>query len=446
MTQNIEPSFPGLVRLHEAAKRNRQERFNNLLHHITEDMLISAYRSLNRRALKGVDDKSWLSYGHHLSENISDLCGRLHTNRYKPQPVKRIWIPKENGQQRPISITTLEDKIVQKALVWVLEAIYENDFLGFSYGFRRGRNQHHALDAVTMAITVKKVSWVLDADISKCFDCIDHTWMMKFLQHRISDKRVLRLIERTLKAGVIEADGSKSKTVVGTPQGAVISPLLANIYLHYVLDLWVAQWRRRHARGEVYIVRYADDVVISFQYMDDGKRLQRELEKRLVDFNLRINQQKTQLIEFGRFAESNLRQRGAGKPATFDFLGFTHICARRRSDGGFTVKRISIAKRQRAKLREIKSILKKTYHQPVAQVGKWLKQVVQGYFNYHAIPGNGKALGNFRTDIIRSWVKALRRRSQRGKSTPWWKFQPLIRLFIPENRVLHPYPNQRLRV
>ena len=342
VTQSAEGRMTGLSRLHVAAKRNRSLQFNNLLHHITPALLLKAYQHLNRSAARGVDGESWKSYGRNLSEKVQDLHQRIHTQSYKPQPVLRIWLPKPNGERRPIGVTAVEDKVVQQALVWLLEEIYETDFLGFSYGFRRGRNQHQALDAVYMAITTRKVSWIVDADISRFFDQIDHGWMMKFLRHRIADKRILRLIEQTLKAGVME-EGRKIRTRVGTPQGAVISPLLANIYLHYVLDLWAHQWRRKQARGECYIVRFADDSVMGFQYRSDGFHFMEAMKKRLEKFGLKLNEDKSRLLEFGRFALSNRKQKNRRKPETFDFLGFTHICSVRRSDGGFMLKRVTIS-------------------------------------------------------------------------------------------------------
>lgn len=445
MTQSIAAASSGLARLQSAAKRDSQLRFNNLMHLMTEALLEKAYMALNRKAAKGVDGEDWKSYGVNLTAKLQQLHQRLHGNRYRPQAVKRIHIPKENGQLRPLGITSLEDKIVQQALVWVMGSIYEEDFLGFSYGFRPNRNQHQALDAVYMAITAKKVSWVLDADIQGFFDSIDHKWLMTFLEHRISDPRILRLVKLTLTAGVMD-QGCQFKTSVGTPQGAIISPLLGNIYLHYVLDLWVQQWRQRHARGEVYVVRYADDCVVCFQYKDDGVCFQRSLNERLADFKLTLNQTKTHLIEFGRFARQSRQVRGQSKPQTFDFLGFTHICARRRSDNGFTVKRKTITKRQRNKLRTIKEVLMKSYHRRPVEVGKWLKVVIQGYFNYYAVPMNIRTLDSFRTAVIRMWIKSMRRRSQRGQSVPWRRFAKLIEWFIPKARVIHPYPNVRLSV
>ena len=445
MTQSIEQTRPGLIRLREAAKRDRRLRFNNLLHHVTADLLEKAYNSLNKKAAVGIDGQDWTSYGEHLHQQLAQLNARIHTNCYKPQPVKRIHISKANGQLRPIGITAIEDKIVQLALVWILEAIYETDFLGFSYGFRPGRSQHHALDAVHVAISERKVGGVLDADIKGFFDTIEHAWLMKFLNHRIADKRLLRIIERTLKCGV-DDDGKRTKTVVGTPQGAVISPLLGNIYLHYVLDLWAHQWRKRTARGDMYIVRYADDTVIGFQYRDDGERFRQSLKDRFAKFGLSLNDDKTRLSEFGRFAQSNRAKRGEGKPETFDFLGFTHICAKRRSDGGFMVKRFTIAKKQRAKLIQIKQTLMRIRHRHPYDVGRWLHRVVQGYFNYFAVPGNRRAMDAFRAEVCRAWIKALRRRSQKSAGLPWSQMTRLLRRFIPSARILHPYPNQRFSV
>ncbi len=445
MTQSMGQTPPGLTRLREAARQDRRLRFTNLLHHLSPELLEQAYYALNRQAKPGVDGEDWARFGEDLPARLADLHARIQSNRYKPQPVKRVHIPKPDGQQRALGVTTVEDKVVQQALVWVLESIYEVDFVGFSYGFRPGRDQHQALDAVYMAITTRRVNWVLDADIAGFFDSIDHDWLMRLLEVRIADRRILRLIERMLKAGVME-NGRRSKQQVGTPQGAVISPLLGNIYLHYALDRWVQQWRQRHARGEVYVVRYADDAVAGCQYQADAEQLHRELDARLRRFALGLHDDKTRLIEFGRFARSNRRRRGQGKPATFDFLGFTHICSQRRRDGGFKLKRISMAKRLRAKLHQIKHVLYRYRHSDPHVVGRWLHRVVQGFFNYHAIPDNHQALQTFRTAVNRYWFRALRRRSQKTADLPWHRFQRLVRRYIPTVRVLHPYPNQRLRV
>lgn len=441
LTQSKGQTDLALHRLHNAAKRYPRLKFNNLLHHLSIEQLTRAYYALNRKAATGIDEQSWESYGEHLQENLSALHTKLHTNRYKPQPTKRVWIPKAKGQQRPIGITAIEDKVVQQALVWVLETIYETDFLGFSYGFRPKRNQHQALDVVYIALTQKKVSWVLDADIQGFFDHIDHDWLIKFIEHRISDKRILSLLRRMLRAGVIEA-GDWSQTRIGTPQGAVISPLLANIYLHYVLDLWVHQWRTRKARGEVYIVRYADDFVMGFQYKSDGEIFQRALVERLKQFGLKLHPEKTRLIEFGRFAESNRRTRGASKPETFDFLGFTHLCGNKRNDKGFTVRRQTISKRLRLTVKRIKEHLRRINRLNVHQQGSWLRKVMHGLINYYGIPGNGKALATLRTEICRNWRKSLRRRGNK-RPINWVHMTKLIDRWIPKVRIVHPYPNQR---
>ena len=444
MTQSMEGRTTGLARLHTAAKQDRSLQFNTLLHHITLELLWKAYQRLNRKAAKGVDGESWQSYGQNLACRLKKLHTRLHTNTYKPQPVLRIWLPKPNGERRPIGITAIEDKVVQQAMVWVLEAIYETDFLGFSYGFRPERNQHQALDAVYMAVTTRKVSWIVDADISRFFDQIDHQWVMKFLRHRIADERILRLIELTLRAGVVD-DGRKARTRVGTPQGAVISPLLANIYLHYVLDLWVHQWRRKQARGECYVVRFADDSVMGFQYRSDAEHFKELLNQRLEKFGLKLNPEKTRLLEFGRFAASNRQQKNKSKPETFEFLGFTHTCSKRRSDGAFQLKRFTAAKKLRSKLQEIKGILLRNRHRDIYEQGKWLQSVVQGHNNYFAVPGNLKAINAFRREICRYWLRSLRKRSQRHTIT-WKKMTKLVKLFIPGSRLTHPYPSERLCV
>jgi len=415
------------------------------MHHITEELLRDAYNALKRDAASGVDDVTWREYGEGLEDRITDLHDRVQSGRFRAKPSKRVWIPKPDGRQRPIGIAALEDKIVQQAAVRVLSHIYEKDFLGFSYGFRPERSQHNALDAIWVGITQRKVSWVLDADIKSFFDTINHAWLMKFLERRIGDPRMLRLIRKWLRAGVSE-DGEWSKTEVGTPQGSVISPLLSNIYLHYVLDEWVQAWRKSKASGEVIIVRYADDFVMGFQYQREAERFLNEMKERFSEHGLEIHSEKTRLIEFGRFAESNRAERGEGKPETFDFLGFTHICSRTLKDNRFTIRRKTIAKRLRAKLKAVRIEIIRRRHEPVPVLGKWLRSVVQGHLNYFAVPGNKKALDAFRTEINKAWLYALRRRSHKARNLTWNRMKRLIKTWIPTAKVKHPYPSQRLCV
>ena len=435
----------GLDRIRIAAKRDKALRFTNLMHHITVDLLRDGYYELKRDAASGVDDVTWQEYGERLEERLPGLHERVQSGRYRAKPSKRIWIPKADGRQRPIGITALEDKIVQQVVVWILNQIYEEDFLGFSYGFRPARSQHNALDALWVGITRRKVSWVCDADVRRFFDAMDHKWIVKFVEHRIADPRMIRLIRKWLRAGVSE-DGQWSKTKVGTPQGSVISPILANIYLHYVLDLWVNKWRKSKARGEVIIVRYADDFVMGFEYRRDAKQFTHELCERLCIFGLELNQDKTRLIEFGRFAESNRKSRGQGKPETFDFLGFTHICGKTPKKKRFTITRKTIAKRMRAKVTEMRVEILKRRHDPVPEIGKWLKSVVRGHLNYYGVPGNRCSTDSFRTQIIRAWLHAMRRRSHKARKLTWARFRRLVKTWIPTAKTTHPYPFQRFRV
>ena len=429
----------------QAARRDKKARFTALLHHITPQLLWASFQQLRREARPGVDGMTWVEYGDEgLLDRIDDLHDRVHRGTYRAKPSKRAWIPKADGRQRPLGIASLEDKIVQQAVKTVLEQVYEEDFVGFSYGFRPGRNSHNALDALWVGLTKRKVNWVLDADIRGFFDAIDHEWLMKFIEHRIADRRILRLIRKWLRAGVSD-DGTWSKTTVGTPQGAVISPLLANVFLHYVLDLWVQQWRKQPAQGEVIFVRYADDFVMGFQHRSDAERCLQELQRRCAKFGLELHPDKTRLIAFGRFAAERRTKRGLAKPETFDFLGFTHYCGTTRK-GAFTIKRQSVAKRLRAKLQAIKAQLLRRMHFPVADVGKWLRSVVQGWFNYHAVPGNSACLDQFRTQVGRLWCAVLRRRSQRGRAWSWARVSRLLRCWLPRARILHPYPDQRLTV
>lgn len=434
----------GLWGVREAAKRDTKMRFTALLHHVTPELLRASYFELKRSASPGVDGMTWREYGRDLETRLNDLHGRVHRGAYRAQPSKRAWIPKADGRQRPLGIAALEDKIVQQAVKTVLEQIYEEDFLGFSYGFRPGRSCHRALDALWVGIMQRKVNWVLDADICGFFDNIDHGWLLRFLEHRIADRRILRLIRKWLKAGVSE-DGQWSKTTVGTPQGSVISPILANAFLHYVFDLWANQWRNRYARGSMIMVRYADDFVVGFQDRGDAERFLRDLRRRFEQFGLQLHPEKTRLIEFGRYAAKRRQQRGQGRPETFNFLGFTHICGTTRK-GAFTIKRKSMAKRLCAKLQDIKRQMKLHMHAAIEETGRWLRSVVRGWFNYHAVPGNYPSFDAFHTQVQRLWWRLLRRRSQKGRVWTWERIRRLTRRWLPNPRILHPYPDARFIV
>lgn len=429
-----------LDRVRQAARRDRKARFTALLHHVTIDRLRSAFEALQCGAAAGVDGVTWKQYQQDLEANLKDLHARLHRGAYRAKPSRRVFIPKADGQQRPLGIASMEDKIVQRAVVEVLNAIYEEDFLGFSYGFRPRRSQHQALDALAVALRRKRVNWVLDADIRGFFDAIDHEWMERFIGHRVADPRVQRLIAKWLKAGVLE-DGKKVVSEKGSPQGATVSPLLANIYLHYSFDLWAEQWRRKHARGDMIIVRYADDLVLGFEHEADARRFREELRQRLAQFGLELHPDKTRLIEFGRFADRDRRRRGQGKPETFDFLGFTHMCGQTKK-GWFMVVRRTSKKRMAAKLKALRRALMRMRHAPVPIQGAWLRRVLQGYFNYHAIRTNLRRLRSFRSQVERAWMHALRRRGQRHRMS-WARMGLLIERWFPPVRTLHPWPEER---
>ncbi|MHB8389956.1 MAG: group II intron reverse transcriptase/maturase [Acidobacteriaceae bacterium] len=439
-TQSEARVSQGLAGVRQAAKESKGMQFTALLHHLTVGLLREGFHALKRKAAPGVDGVTWEEYESGLEERLVNLHSRVHRGAYRAQPSRRVYIPKADGRLRPLGVAALEDKIVQHAVVAILNQIYEEDFRGFSYGFRPGRSQHQALDALYVALTRKKVSFVLDADIRGFFDNLDRGWMLKFLQHRVTDPRMLRLIQKWLDAGVME-EGEWKDTGMGTPQGSVISPILANIYLHYVFDLWVDAWRKKNARGDVVVVRYADDNVLGFQYRAEADRFLEEFRERLGKFGLELNPDKTRRIEFGRFAEQDRKRRGEEKPATFDFLGFTHISGKDRN-GNFAVKRHTIGKRLREKLAEIKQQLRQRMHEPVVATGKWLRSVVQGYFNYHAVPGNSDCLRIFRYRVTRLWRQVLIRRSQRGRLN-WERMRRLEERWIPTPRILHPYPRVR---
>jgi len=434
-----------LERIREVAKRDKKLKFTALLHHIYDvNRLRAAYGEIERNAAAGVDGETWRHYGKNLEANLRALSRRLKRGAYRAKPVRRVFIPKADGRQRPLGVTALEDKIVQRATTEVFNAIYETDFLGFSYGFRPGRSQHNALDALYTGILTKKVNWVLDLDIRGFFDTIVHGWLVKFIEHRIADQRVVRLIQKWLNAGVLE-DGKRIRVEEGTPQGGSASPLLANIYLHYAFDLWAHAWRRRQAGGDVIIVRFADDIVVGFQNKADAERFHSELRERFAKFNLELSPDKTRLLEFGPFAAEHRRRRGKGKPETFNFLGFVHICAKKRSNGMFTVLRQTIRKRLQAKLSEVKTELRRRMHAPIPEMGKWLRSVVGGHCQYYGVPSNGPALNAFRYQVGRLWHRTLSRRSQNGRVS-WDRMKRLIERFLPKARICHPYPLRRLGV
>jgi len=443
-TQRRGGASSALERVRQAAQRDRKQRFTALLHHVYDlERLRTAYLALKRDAAAGVDGETWRHYGETLEENLRDLAGRLKRGAYRAQPVRRAYIPKTDGRQRPLGVPTLEDKLVQRATVEVLSAIYEADFLGFSYGFRRGRSQHQALDALTVGITTRKVNWVLDADLRSFFDTLDHGWLVRFIEHRVADRRVVRLIQKWLNAGVLE-DGKRTQSEVGTVQGGSVSPLLANVYLHYAFDLWVQRWRKRQARGDVVVVRWADDFVLGFQHRHEAERFLNELRERFARFGLELHPEKTRLIEFGRFAAQTRRDRGQGKPPTFNFLGFTHSCAKTRK-GKFTVLRQTMRQRWQAKLKEVKTELWRRLHDPIPETGAYLRSVVMGHFRYYGVPMNGTALSAFHAAITRLWRWTLQRRSQTAR-VPWKRMRRYVARWLPTPRICHPYPLVRLGV
>jgi RNA-directed DNA polymerase len=432
-----------LDRIRRTARERKKERFTALLHHIDTDRLEAAFFALKEHAAPGMDGVTWRDYEHNLKGNLEDLHARVHRGAYRPLPSRRVYIPKPDGQQRPLAIAALEDKIVQRATAVVLNAIYEEDFLGFSYGFRPGRGAHDAMDALVVGIERRRVNFIIDADIRSFFDTVSQDWLIRFVEHRVGDKRITRLIRKWLKAGVLE-DGIVRVNEQGTAQGAVISPLLANIYLHYALDLWAERYRRREATGEMIIVRYADDFIVGFEHEHDARRFLEALRERLKEFALSLHPEKTRLIEFGRFAEENRKRRGLGKPETFNFLGFTFICGKSRR-GKFQIKRKSRRDRMQAKLQAIKQELRRRMHQSIPEQGKWLKQVVAGYFNYHAVQTNSRALGAFRFFVTELWRRTLRRRSQTD-GTSWERMTRLANDWLPKPRILHPWPQVRFAV
>src|SRR5205807_2280756 len=440
-TQSREDMPSALERVREAARKSKETRFTALFHYVYDpEMREYAYKQLKKNAAPGVDGETWRHYGEELEANLQDLSHRLQRGAYRARPVRRRFIPKSDGRMRPLGVTALEDKIVQRAVVEVMNAIYEQDFAEFCYGFREGRSQHDALDALYLGIEEKKVNWILDVDIRAFFDSLSQTWLVKFVEHRIGDRRVVRLIQKWLRAGVLE-EGKLTVSEEGTPQGGSISPLLANVYLHYVLDQWLQVWQRKNARGEMIVVRFADDIVLGFQNQAEAEQLQRELRERMKKFNLELHPEKTRLLEFGRFAAQNRKERGEGKPETFNFLGFTHICGKTWK-GRFAVWRQTIRKRMQAKLKALDQELRKRMHNPMQEVGQWLKAVVGGHFRYYGVPTNSTALRNFRYRVSCLWRQVLGRRSQFGYVT-WQRMQRLIDRWLLPARICHPYPSRR---
>ena len=433
----------GLFGVREAARTSRDLKFTALLHHINEELLTSSFYELKKRAAVGVDRMTWHEYEGDLEDRIRDLHGRIHRGAFRANPSRRVYIPKPDGRKRPLGIASLEDKIVQHAVRTVLQCIYEVDFLGFSYGFRPGRSPHQALDALACAISEKRVNWVLDADIQGFFDEIDRDWLVKFLEHRIGDRRIIRLIRKWLNAGIIE-DTDWSDTGKGTPQGAVLSPLLANVFLHYVFDLWIHQWRTRHCKGQCIVVRYADDFVIGFETEADARTCLSALKERLQTFGLALHPEKTRLIEFGRGSTARRQRDGRGRCETFDFLGFTHICGKTWKNQCFVVWRRTIAKRMSRTLAAIKDQLRRRRHDPVGTTGRWLASVMRGWLQYYAVPDNMRRLAQFVKEVIKLWRRQLQRRSQRGHvAWPWKRMARLVKRHLPTPKILHPYPRDR---
>src|SRR5215470_11375081 len=432
-----------LDRVRQAARLRKKERFTALYHHLSVGLFREAFFALKRDAAPGVDGLTWRTYEADLDRNLTDLHSRVQRGAYRALPSRRTYIPKADGKQRPLAVAALEDKIVQRATVAVLNCIYEEEFLGFSYGFRPKRGQHDALDALVVGITTRQVNFIFDADVASFFDSVSQNWLVRFVEHHIGDKRIIRLIRKWLKAGVLE-DGVVTVGEIGTGQGSVISPLLANIYMHYVFDLWANRWRQHEAQGDMVIVRYADDFVVGFEHEADARRFWDSLRARLQEFALSLHPDKTRLIASGRHATDRRARAGLGKPETFKFLGFVFICGKSLR-GKFLVHRRSRRDRMRTRLTEIKKELRKRMHQPIPVQGRWLAQVVRGYFAYHAVPTNRATVAAFHRYVTRLWHRTLRRRSQKDRFT-WERMARLAGDWLPQPRNFHPWPNVRFAV
>jgi RNA-directed DNA polymerase len=443
-TQSREAVSQARDRIREAVNRNNKEKLTALLHHVSVDVLRAAFLVLKRRAAPGIDEVTWNTYEETREDSLAALHRRVHAGTYRALPSRRVFIPKADGKQRPLGIAALEDKIVQAAVVMILTPVYEAEFLGFSYGFRPGRGQHDALDALAYGIKGRNVRWILDADIRSFFDTISHDWLTRFLEHRIGDRRIIRLIQKWLKAGVLDK-GLHVATEEGTPQGAVISPLLANIYLHYVYDLWVHAWRTRRATGDMIVVRYADDTIVGFQHQGDAEQFLTDLKDRLSKFALELHPDKTRLIAFGRFVAERRRARGEAKPETFDFLGFTHICGTKRDGRGFQLRRKTKLKSRWGAVQRIGEELRRMRHEPIDDQGHRLASMLEGHYAYFAVPTNIGAVRAIRHHAKVRWYKSLRRRSQRRRLT-WRRMNVVVEKYLPKPRVRHPWPEQRFLV
>jgi len=433
-----------LARVNEVARSSRQIRFTALLHHVDDEALTRAFERQRRAASAGVDGVTVGEYEQNLDANIRDLCDRVHSGRYRPQPVRRTYIPKADGKEkRPLGIPALEDKIVQGAVAEVLSAIYEVDFLGFSYGFRPRRNPHQALNALQTALMKERINWVLDADVRSFYDSVDHEWLLRIMAHRIADPRILRLIRQWLRAGVLE-EGEWRLTEVGTPQGAGISPLLSNIFLHYAFDLWSHAWRSQQARGRVIVVRYADDFVMGFEHESDARKMLADLKERLAKFQLTLHEGKTRLIMFGRFAVERRKERGLDRPETFDFLGLTHFCGETRN-GRFIVKRKTQRKRMIRKLKQLRLEMRRRMHTPVKDQWQWLCAVLRGHYAYYGLAGNSRSMRRFYREVVAQWQRVLHRRSQKAKMFGPRFFKLLLRLPLPRPIITDPYRGAPVR-
>lgn len=420
-----------LARIAESAKEKPKEQFTSLYHLLNEEMLTQCHRELDGSKATGIDQVTKAVYEEKLESNIKELVERLKTKSYRPQPVRRTYIPKDEKSKRPLGISSYEDKIVQLGLNKILQAIYEQDFLNLSYGFRPGRSCHDAIKALNRTIEYGRTSYIVDADIRSFFTNVNHEWLMKFLGARVADPNIQKLIRRFLKAGMMER-GTWEPTEVGTPQGSIASPILANLYLHYALDLWFEVAVKRACRGDANMIRYADDYVCCFQYKDDAERFYGALITRLAKFGLEIAEEKTKIVEFGRFAEENRKRKGQEKPQTFDFLGFTHYCSK-SSKGKFRVKRKTSGKKFKAKVKAFKEWLKAERHQDVKELMKTIRAKLTGHYRYYGITDNSRAMAVYKFQITNTLFKWLNRRSQR-RSFTYDKFN----LFLKRNPLPEP--------